>query len=377
MNKKILNIIVFAIIAVMGLIACDDRNDTIIDTTKSPIVVDLSTSKLILDSNFPKNPALTIFWDATQYTVPTEIQYRIEVSSDDKFTKPFTLNTLKESIRSSTFTAEQMNTAAVSIGLVPYVEGKMYIRVISYLGSNNSMVATSNITSLKITPYKLSYPDFYLVGEASYVGWNAGASQILYKSDNFSTIYTYLENGKNFRFLGQQGWDGTNYSINSDGIKDNYKYFKQASSNIAKADGDDENMKFSGTTGIYKVTIDATSEIKSITAVASPISEYDFAEVYLVGNIAGNGWDATNAISMTKVSKGVYEIVSTLASNTEFKIIGQKSFGSLDWGNISGDGNSGFIGPKGDNGNIIFVGDGSSYKITVNLKAGVYTIKKQ
>jgi hypothetical protein len=377
MNKKILNIIVFAIIAVMGLIACDDRNDTIIDTTKSPIVVDLSTSKLILDSNFPKNPALTIFWDATQYTVPTEIQYRIEVSSDDKFTKPFTLNTLKESIRSSTFTAEQMNTAAVSIGLVPYVEGKMYIRVISYLGSNNSMVATSNITSLKITPYKLSYPDFYLVGEASYVGWNAGASQILYKSDNFSTIYTYLENGKNFRFLGQQGWDGTNYSINSDGIKDNYKYFKQASSNIAKADGDDENMKFSGTTGIYKVTIDATSEIKSITAVASPISEYDFAEVYLVGNIAGNGWDATNAISMTKVSNGVYEFVSTLASNTEFKIIGQKSFGSLDWGNISGDGNSGFIGPKGDNGNIKFVGDGSSYKITVNLKAGVYTIKKQ
>ena len=377
MNKKILNIIVFAIIAVMGLIACDDRNDTIIDTTKSPIVVDLSTSKLILDSNFPKNPALTIFWDATQYTVPTEIQYRIEVSSDDKFTKPFTLNTLKESIRSSTFTAEQMNTAAVSIGLVPYVEGKMYIRVISYLGSNNSMVATSNITSLKITPYKLSYPDFYLVGEASYVGWNAGASQILYKSDNFSTIYTYLENGKNFRFLGQQGWDGTNYSINSDGIKDNYKYFKQASSNIAKADGDDENMKFSGTTGIYKVTIDATSEIKSITAVASPISEYDFAEVYLVGNIAGNGWDATNAISMTKVSNGVYEFVSTLASNTEFKIIGQKSFGSLDWGNISGDGNSGFIGPKGDTGNIIFVGDGSSYKITVNLKAGVYTIKKQ
>ena len=377
MNKKIFNIIAFAIIAIIGLIACDDRNDTIIDTTKSPIVVDLSTSKLILDSNFPKNPALTIFWDATQYTVPTEIQYRIEVSSDDKFTKPFTLNTLKESIRSSTFTAEQMNTAAVSIGLVPYVEGKMYIRVISYLGSNNSMVATSNITSLKITPYKLSYPDFYLVGEASYVGWNAGASQILYKSDNFSTIYTYLENGKNFRFLGQQGWDGTNYSINSDGIKDNYKYFKQASSNIAKADGDDENMKFSGTTGIYKVTIDATSEIKSITAVASPISEYDFAEVYLVGNIAGNGWDATNAISMTKVSNGVYEFVSTLASNTEFKIIGQKSFGSLDWGNISGDGNSGFIGPKGDNGNIKFVGDGSSYKITVNLKAGVYTIKKQ
>jgi hypothetical protein len=39
-------------------------------------------------------------------------------------------------------------------------------------------------------------------------------------------------------------------------------------------------------------------------------------------------------------------------------------------------GNSGFLGPKGDNGNIKFAGDGSNYKITVNLKAGTYTIAK-
>lgn len=377
MNKKIFNIIAFAIIAIIGLIACDDRNDTMIETKQAPIVVDLSTDKIVLDSNFPKNPALSVFWDATQYSVPTEIQYRVEASADNKFTKPFTLTTLKESVRTSTFTAEQMNTAAVSIGLTPYVEGTMYIRVISYLGTNNSMVATSNITSLKITPYKLSYPDFYLVGEASYVGWNAGASQILYKSDNFSTIYTYLENGKNFRFLGQQGWDGTNYSINADGIRDNYKYFRQVSSNIIKAPGDEENMQFTGETGIYKVTIDADSEVKSLTAIASPIFGFDFPAVYLVGNVAGNGWDATNAIAMTKVSEGKFEYVTTLSSDAEFKIIGQQSWGDLDWGNISETGYTGFLGPKGDNGNIKFVGDGSSYKITVNLKGGIYTIKKQ
>ena len=377
MNKKIFNIIAFAVISILGLIACDDRNDSLIETKQAPIVIDLSTNKLVLDSNFPKNPALTVFWEATQYSVPTEIQYRVEASSDSNFTKPFTLTTLKESVRTSTFTAEQMNTAAVSIGLTPYVEGTMYIRVISYLGTNNSMVSTSNITSVKITPYKLSYPDFYIVGEASYVGWNAGSAQLFYKSDNFSTIYTYLEKDKNFRFLGQQDWNPTNYSINADGIKDAYKYFKQASSNIIKAAGDDENMKFTGDTGIYKVTIDATSEIKSLTAVASPIFGYDFAEVYLVGNVGGNGWDAANALTMTKVSTGVYEFVTTLVADTEFKIIGQKSWGSLEWGDISSTGNSGFLAPKGDNGNIKFLGDGSSYKITVNLKGGIYTIKKQ
>lgn len=99
--------------------------------------------------------------------------------------------------------------------------------------------------------------------------------------------------------------------------------------------------------------------------------------MYLVGNVGGNGWDAANALTMTKVSTGVYEFVTTLVADTEFKIIGQKSWGSLEWGDISSTGNSGFLAPKGDNGNIKFVGDGSSYKITVNLKGGIYTIKKQ
>lgn len=376
MNKKIFNIIVFAIIAILGLIACDDRNDAVIETKQAPIVVDLSADKLVLDANFPKNPALTVYWEATQYSVPTEIQYRVEASSDSNFTTPFTLSTLKESNKTVTFTAEQMNTAAVSIGLVPYVKGSMYIRVISFLGTNNSMVSTSNVTSLEITPYKLSYPDFYLVGEASFVGWNAGSAQVLYKSDNFSTIYTYLEKGKNFRFLGQQDWNPTNYSLNDPGIKDTYHYFKQWSSNLAPETTEKENIIFSGESGIYKVTIDATAEIKSLTSVASPIFQYDIPQIYIVGNIAGNGWNEANAVAMTKVSPGVFEFVTTLAADSEFKILGQKSWGDLDWGNISKTGNSGFLGPKGDNGNIKFVGDGSSYKITVNLKAGIYTIKK-
>ena len=48
MNKKIFNIIAFAIIAIIGLIACDDRNDTMIETKQAPIVVDLSTDKIVL-----------------------------------------------------------------------------------------------------------------------------------------------------------------------------------------------------------------------------------------------------------------------------------------------------------------------------------------
>ena len=136
-------------------------------------------------------------------------------------------------------------------------------------------------------------------------------------------------------------------------------------------------MKFTGTTGIYKITIDAATGVQSLNVSASAIPTFDFAQIYMVGSI--NGWDAASALTMTKVSTGVYEYVAKLDSASEFKFLGQKSFGDLEWGNIIKDnnGNSGFLGPKGDNGNVKFVGDGSNYKITVNLKAGTYTIVKQ
>lgn len=361
---------------ILGLTSCDDREIVTIESKNSPIVMDLSKQTLFLDVNFPDNPAITISWYPAGYSVPVEGKYRIEASKDQTFKTPYVIGTVNSSQKAMTFTTTQMNSASEAIGLTPFVSNKMYLRVVSFLGTDD-LSAVSNITSIDITPYKLVYPDFYLVGAASYVDWNAGSAQLLYKIDNIISIYTYLEKGKNFRFLGQKDWNPINYSINADGIKDEYKYFNQVSDNIAKANGDNENMVFNGDSGIYKVVINAKKDVKSLTATSSPIPNFDIPQVYLVGNVAGNGWSAENAISMTKTGTGVFEYTTTLPADAEFKFLGQKSFGSLDWGNISEAGNTGFIGPKGDNGNIKFAGDGSTYKITVNIKAGIYTIVKQ
>ena len=248
------------------------------------------------------------------------------------------------------------------------------MRVSSYLGNGESLTSTSNVSMIKITPYELEYPTFYLVGGASYVGWTAVDAQVLYKSSSKSIIYTYLEGGQPFRFLGQKNWDPTNYSIDLSGTRENYRYFKQVSSNLVQ-DGD-ENMKFTGATGIYKITINAATGVQSLDVSESPIPTFDFPQIYIVGSI--NGWDAATAPAMTKVSPGVYEYTVKLESASEFKFLGQNAWGDIEWGNIMKDntGNSGFLGPKGDNGNIKFAGDGSNYKITVNLKAGTYTIAK-
>ncbi len=362
-------------ILLLGITSCEEREEITIDPSGSPIVADLSKESVFLDGNFPNNPVLTVSWDAANYSVPTEVNYRVEVSSTESFKDSFILGNFGQSVKYATFTAVQMNGAAAGIGLVANVSGKMYVRVKSYIGTTEQLQQMSNVTSLMVTPYKLVYPDFYLVGAASYVGWTASSAQILYKKDNESIIYTYLENNQNFRFLGQKDWNPINYSIDDAGTDAANRYFKQVSDNIVF--GDHENMKFTGATGVYKIVINADKSVQSIKATASSIPGFDIPQVYLVGNVAGNGWSAENAVEMTKVNTGVFEYVTTLPADAEFKFLGQKSFGTLDWGNISNAGNSGFLGPKGDNGNIKFVGDGSAYKITVNVKAGIYTVVKQ
>ena len=376
MKNNIFKHLFLAVTLILGLSSCEDRDIVTVDNVASPIVMDLSANSLILDKNFPGNPALTVTWQSAAYSVPTEISYRIEIAGDKEFAKPYTLATVMGSGRAAAFSMLQMNDAAAGIGLAPSVAGKMFMRVVSYLGSGQSLATTSNVTSLMVTPYVLTYPSFYIVGEASYVGWTPEKAQVLYKKDNLSYIYTNLQGGEKFRFLGQLAWDGKNYALNTPGTKPENQYFNQWSTNLSKPDGDDENIKFTGTTGVYKVTINATLGVQTIEAKPSVIPTYDFPTIYLVGNIAGNGWSEGNAIPMTTIGDGVYEFTSTLAGDTEFKILGQKSWGDLDWGNISGNGNTGFIGPKGDNGNIKFVGDGGSYKITVNLKGGIYKIIK-
>ncbi len=365
-----------AVMVFLGLMACEDREELQISNESPAIMMDLSLENLFLDSNFPDNPALNITWEQAKYTQPTEIRYKIEASATEDFAVPYTMSTVNGSARTVTYTVSEMNRAAQTLGLSAGDVGTMYFRVSSYIGDGGEyMSSMSNTTSMSITPYSLVYPTFYLVGEASYVGWNGGDAQILYKHENMSYIYTVMNKDKGFRFLGQQDWNPINYSIDQSGTNDNYRYFKQVSSNLTQ-DGE-ENMKFSGTTGVHKISIDASATVQSLTVEPSAIMEFDFPTIYLAGSV--NGWAAESALPFTKVEPGVYEILVDLADESEFKFIGQLSWGDLEWGNILKDnaGNSGFLGPKGDNGNIQFSGAGAKHKITVNIKAGTYTIVAQ
>ncbi|MPT33236.1 MAG: SusF/SusE family outer membrane protein [Chryseobacterium sp.] len=341
---------------------------TVYPTNGPVITAPANGSVITLNSADQSAIATTITWnDYSSYG--SDVIYTIEIAKKGLTT----FSTLGEvtNTRSFAISNKDLNTAALTAGGIVNVETELDFRITAKTNfSTPGIELKSAVVTAKLTPYQVDYPDFFLVGGASAIGWTPGDAIKMYKHDNISEVYTYLQPDQ-FRFLGQQSWTGINYSIDDPRTDAGNRYFKTVSSNIEF--GDHENMKFTGTAGIYKVVIDADFGVKSLTVTPSKITVWDVPNIYLVGSI--NGWDANNATPFSPLGNGKFETFAQLPDDAQFKFIGQQSWGELDWGNIHGEGNTGYLGPKDDNGNIKYAGGNNWYKITVDIKTGTYKIE--
>lgn len=319
---------------------------------------------VVLSGVNPNAAAVTVKW--SDYAYGLDVNYMIDIApkGSTTFTSGGTTTNAKELVWSN-FT---LNDALLKLGFPVGVPAELQVRVTAKTVSvGGSISKTSAIVTFKATPYQPAYVNFYLVGGGTAVGWNATSSQMLKNTDNISEIYTYLQNDGEFRFLGQQDWNPINYSLNAPGINDSYKFFNTWSSNLVPSGA--ENAKFTGDSGMYKIKIDQNSRNITVTPSSIPTLPTD---VYLVGSLTG--WNPATSLAMTQTGDGVYEYSIAIPDNAEFKFLGQQSWGDLEWANIHTGGNSGFLGPKGDNDNIKFNGGGNMYKITANVKLGTYSV---
>jgi len=343
---------------------------TVYPTDGPVITAPANGSVITLNSADQSAIATTITWnDYSSYG--SDVVYTIEIAKKGLTT----FSTLGEvtNTRSFAISNKDLNTAALTAGGIVNVETELDFRITAKTNfSTPGIELKSAIVTAKLTPYQVDYPDFFLVGGATAAGWTPGAAPKLYKKDNISEIYTYLQ-PDNFRFLGQADWNPLNYSIDDPRTNASNRYFKTTSSNVEF--GDAENMKFTGIAGIYKIVIDADFSKKSITVTPTG-SVWDIPKLYLVGSI--QGWQANVAEEFNSIGNGKFQMIRELPDGAQFKFLGQQDWTGKEWGNIhkNNEGNSGFLGINDDNSNITFDGGGSFYTITVDLKMGTYTIVK-
>ena len=376
MKKIFLKIIMVALIGATTYSCQEYDKDPVLSSSalsKVSTKNDLSGSYIITESNL-KTPFHTFVINRADYGVPIAIKYKFEVAKAGTNFSPSAIVGDEFTSEYASFTYEQLNKALTSkidaggLGLKGEEAHSLELRIVGTPteggGANVLSKTYSDVFKITVTPMRTDLPKFFMVGQATVPGWTASNALPMYQdpiNNAVISLYTYLNGNENFRFLGQQDWNPINYSVDFAGKKDNYKFFKTWSTNLTPA-GDDENIAFTGVSGYYKVAIDFAQKDLKIESVASVFRD-DYPELYLAGSF--QGWDASNGIAVPSVGNGVYEINLTLPSNAEFKILGQKSWGAIDYGNIgkNNHGYHGFLGYKEDNGNIKFDGGGASCKI--------------
>lgn len=357
--KTNLNKIFFAIIAIIGLVSCSDRELVTVDNVGAPIVMDLSSENLFLDQNFPGNPALTISWSAGQYSVPVAISYTVEIASDQAFTTPYPLTVVTESKTTASFTVNQLNEAAKRIGLVPDVSQQMYFRVTSYLGTND-LSSVSNVTGLNITPYLASptydFTDVFLIGDATAGGWdnlltNGNLLPLLKTSAASKYTFTGYFKVGGFKMIKVKGsWDA--------------QFGLGASTGQLSTDGGSGNIPIT-TAGYYKFTVDTAGLSYTLEPIADPSTNY--SNVSIIGTVNGN-FDVDTQLTKSTFDPHLWTGKSVTLKSGEFKFRANNAW-DVNWG-----GDSEFFGTATMGGGNIPLAAEWIYDVYFNDVSGSYTL---
>ena len=129
-----------------------------------------------------------------------------------------------------------------------------------FIGTTGYFDITCDLKNFNVTMEAVDEPVMFMTG-AAIGGWNWGADyvQMTWISNGIFETTTEFINGEAFRFFAQADWGPTSY---------NYPYFANGEVDALFEDaGDgDNNFRFVGTTGNYKVTLNMLDNIVTMEA---------------------------------------------------------------------------------------------------------------
>ncbi len=343
------------LLACMALLSCKD------DGPKASFKENITPSEIqnLSNINFilSLDKATTVFevfnWTKTDFGFAASTTYSLQMDKARRdFTTPVEIASTNN-ILSASITVGDMNKKLLEMGLDTDVASDIQIRVVATIGDKVPSVY-SDTKTITVTPYATSFSPIYMVGDAlNGWNWNAGTPvEVLSSAPKIYETVAKFTNGNAFRFFAQQDWGPTSY---------NYPFFTTVSASFENAFDNDSNLKFIGTTGYYKVTVDLKNKTVAMLSVAEPV-------LYMTGAaLNGWSWDPGKPIKLTYLKPGVFEATATFSKDT-FRF-----FAQADWGPTSYNYpffttvNTKFENANDGDKNLRFIGTPGSYKITVNL----------
>ncbi|MGL2962290.1 SusE domain-containing protein [Flavobacterium sp. RSB2_4_14] len=307
--------IVLALIAFIGITSCasEDNFKLTEPVGEFTITTPLNGDAIVLNETTPTNPGIALTWTPMDYTTPTEITYTVQLAPNGSdFTDAQDLVTTTNT--NASIQSAQLNLAALTAGATPFVQSPVDIRVKATTGTSGSQPVYSDTITYLVTTYGCLGQ--YAVGAGiPAAGWNWDSPLSLICDDGVLTARTNLINDT-FRFFTTSGdWNsGRNYPYYTD------LGYKISSTLVNAADGD-QNFRFTGTPGTYRIKID--ENIKTVTIAKSTVtSGFEPTSTWLVGAATPGGWSwsGDNETELPLITDGIYEVPLTLNNNETFRV---------------------------------------------------------
>jgi len=338
--KYIYKIVLLSLV-IIGFVSCDANENFEILPPQEGITINnpVNGSTVVLDDTNISNPGLTVNWSAPTL-LGTGASFNIEVAlTGTDFATPVVIGTTEANVIN--LTVVELNTLAIDVLEIPgETTASIDIRIVS--GDQ-----VSNRVSVILTPYKVEFTEFYLVG--SITGWNPTTSLPMNRLGfNEFDITVDLLDGSEFKFLPTNtGWDGD---------------FGEDPNNAGILISDGEQNVSGYAAGKYKIYVNLNTFTFTVTEVIAPTN------LFLVGSLTG--WDPATSLPFFNSAENIFTIVIDLPAGGEFKFLPQNTGWDGDFGNDPA--NLGSIISDGEN-NVSGFAAGK-YLVTVDFNTLTYKL---
>lgn len=296
----------------LSLNSCEDENNFKLLEPKEAdfeIVTPSTGTSIILSEATPNNPALTLTWKAAAYSVPTAVKYTVQFAKNGtNFEKP--VDIIESPTTNATINVSVLNLNSLLLGVAPFTEGTIDIRIKATVGTTGAEPQYSNVINLSVTPFGC-LNQFGVGAGLVDAGWNWNSPIVMFCNDNVLTSTVNLTNNT-FRFFTTEGdWSSGR----------NYPYYINAgyviNSTLINANDGDNNFSFTGTPGTHRLKINENN--KTITAFQGSSSSNSY---WLVGAATPGGWSwsGNNETELGVIQNGVYEVPVELKNNETFRV---------------------------------------------------------
>ncbi|MEM9678762.1 MAG: SusE domain-containing protein [Bacteroidota bacterium] len=242
---------------------------------------------LLLSSS--DDTVMTVSWEDALPSSIGSVDYRIEAAlAGTDFAAPVVVGSGTD-IFQFTATHSELNAVALGLGLTAETAGDVDMRIVATTTNNNGVILerTGDTITVSITPYSVSFPFLYLVGDATTPGWNNNNNNTaIFRNQDVPNNYVYTGyfNGGAFKLLEVLGqwqpqWgtnDGSTLAVNPGG-------------------GSDPGVFSVGAAGYYTYSFTTVGEGGTFT-----VEPYDassaatYGSIAIIGSATPNGWDGNN-----------------------------------------------------------------------------------